>query len=147
MKTGSYLEPRGLTQILFRLFVGREWERIPDFDYEVAMTLIDRRAPRRSIDRLERTIALKHVGVTIGSCGLSAGILLAINAVCTKVAFDIAIASATLVLSTILSALGAVKRAQQRRQISGLFRVLERQPEARRGRPKKKEANVAVPAP
>ncbi len=116
--TAHVFNPPGWVRRIYRLHTGREWVEIAPFDGEGALLAIERAAakgevPEATSNRLERLVALRQVGTTLGPCCLlSCGFLL-FRAFKFQDPFDIGLGVAVLVLGAALVVLGWLKGAQQ----------------------------------
>ncbi len=111
--------PWPIARTFYRLHTKREWQEIAPFDGEEALLQIERAAvreggiPEATLARLERVVALRQVGNTLGPCCLVSFGFLVYRAGRFVDPFDTALAIAVLGVGIVLLMLGWLKGAQQ----------------------------------
>ena len=113
-------KPGRIVKRLYKCFLGREWQELDSFDLDAESIRINEDANERSRTQLERIISLKHIGTTMGSCGLVSALPLAFKAVETKGGFDFTLVGLVSLASIVLLALSWVKAAQEAEYIARL---------------------------
>lgn len=112
--TAPVVNPGRMVRFLYRRFVRAAWSEIDLTAFNAAKEAFATIASDRDYAQWNRIVSLKHIGSTLGSCGLVAALLLAAAAVRTRgESSAVALAAAALTLGATLLGLSWVKGAQQ----------------------------------
>ncbi len=116
--TAHFFKPGGTLKRIYRVYTRHDWTEIAPFDGEAAWLRLERAAakgevPEASFVRLERVVALRQVGTTLGPCCLLSSVFLLYRGFKFLDPFDMALAVGVLVLGLVLIALAWLKGAQQ----------------------------------
>lgn len=112
--TSQVEEPCKFMKRAYKRFTKDKWEQIPRIDYVKTRIELEKKYPQRdALKELDRTISLKQVGTTMGSCWLVSAFIIIVNGIFSKTLQVIELGAIIIALAIILLIIGRLKGMQQ----------------------------------